>query len=107
MTRYSKVKEVSFSLLGIIDDLVRPEIKNSWALRLWDWFALKRAKQIIINKPNNELQLKMKQSFDLMKPVCDKVEMAYEIKDSRSLNSRKMQNFVEQNIGKEVLDLIP
>lgn len=107
MTQYSKVKEVSFSLLQIIDDLVRPEIKNAWALKLWDWFALKRAKQIIMNKPDNELQLKMKQSFDLMKPVFDKVEMAHEIKDSRGLNSGKMQEFVEKNIGKEVLDLIP
>lgn len=106
MPQYSKVKEVSFSLLEIIDSLVRPEINNAWALRIWDWFALKRARTIIINKPDAELQAKMKESFDLMNPIFSKVELANEVKESQKINSGKMQDFVN-NINKEVLDLLP
>jgi len=41
LTQFSKIKEVSFEILGIIDDLVQPELNNAMIKKLWNWFALR------------------------------------------------------------------
>lgn len=89
-----------------MDDLVRPEINNAWLMKIWTWFLNGRAKQIIINKPDEELKIKAKEAFDLMKPIFGDIDLASEINESSSLNSGKGHEFVKK-INKDVLDLIP
>ena len=69
-------------------------------------FALKRGQQIILNKPDAELQQKMRASYDLMKPIFDKVDRAAAVKESQTLNTGKMQEFVN-TINRDCLELIP
>jgi len=89
-----------------MDDLVRPEINNQFLLKIWNWFLNGRAKTIIINKPDNELQIKLKESYDLMRPIFEKVELANDVKESGKLNEGEGHEFVKK-INKEVLDMIP
>jgi hypothetical protein len=103
----SEIKIVSLELLKILDSLIQPELKNVILKQAWNMFALSKGQAIIMKKPDSELQFKMKQAFDLMLPIFQKVELANEIKETKSLNSGKMQNFVESRLGKDVLELIP
>lgn len=103
----TKIKEVSLVLLNIIDDLVQPELKHPLAKKVWNWFAMSRGKQIIMQKSDAELKQKMHQSYLLMEQVFKEVEIAEEIKQSRIHNDGKMQEFVEKRIGKDILELIP
>jgi len=104
--QYSKVKLVSFELLNIIDQLVQPELNNQWLKKIWNYFALTRGRQIIINKPDEELKSKMHVSFQLMQQVFNQIEIAEQIKESDALNEGKGHEFVKK-INKDVLDLIP
>lgn len=108
MSPYSEIKQVSFELLNIIDELVKPELTHAWARKLWEWFAMKRGKEIIINKPDEELKEKMKVSYDKMEKIFKKVEKADDLKEARDLNTGKMQRYVESiPENRAALDLIP
>jgi hypothetical protein len=102
----SKIKEVSFELLNILDELVQPELKQAWLKRIWNWFAMNRGKQIIMNKPDQELKEKMHKSFKLMETIFHKVEIAEHIQETDKLNSGKGHEFVKK-INAEAMELIP
>ena len=67
---------------------------------------MNRGKQIIINKPDEELKQMMKVSFDKMKCIFSEIEIADTIIESRTLNEGPQQDFIEK-INKDVLELIP
>ena len=108
----SEIKNVSLELLKILDQLIQPELNNVIFRQAWNSFALAKGKSIILNKPDTELQTLMKKSYNLMKPIFEKVNVASELKESRDINDPSTVKVVEALLKKnknfsDCLELIP
>ena len=90
----SKPKEFALKVLDGFDKLARPEIKNIVFEKIWNYVA-GYSKKVILNKPDEELQIKLFSIYKVFKEHFDNVEMAIEIKKGEALGSPKIPNLGE------------
>jgi len=103
---YSEIKNTALTLLGIIDELAQPHLNNIAIKKFWNWFFVSHGHNVIVSMQDEALKSVMQKGYTALKPIYEKTNLAVSIKESRKMNSGKMQEFVEK-INKEVLDLIP
>ena len=89
------------------DTLAKPRINNKLVAWFWNQFFLSHAQTAILQMQDEELKIILKEGYDELKEIFEDTKLATEIKDSRKLNTGPMQDFIEKNIGKDVLELIP
>ena len=87
----SKPKEFALKVLDGFDKLARPEIKNIVFEKIWNYVS-NYSKKVILNKPDEELQIKLFSIYKVFKEHFDNVEMAIEIKKGEALGSPKIPN---------------
>ena len=104
---YSEIKKTALTLLGIIDELAQPHLKNSVVKRFWDWFFVNHGKKVIVTMQDNDLKNVMEKGYRSLKPIYERADLAINIKESSKLNSGKMNDFVRNRVGAGVLDIIP
>ena len=90
-TPLSKPKEFALKVLDGFDALAKPEIKNSLMDKIWQYVA-SYTKKKVINKPDEEIQIKLFSIYKVFKEHFDNVEMAVEIKKGEALGSPKIPN---------------
>lgn len=91
MNQLSKPKEFALKVLDGFDSLAKPEIKNVIFQKIWDYVS-NYSKNIILKKPDEELQIKLFSIYKVFKEHFDNVEMAVEIKKGEALGSPKIPN---------------
>lgn len=89
------------------DALAKPRITHRVVAWFWNQFFLSHANAAIQQMKDEELQQILKEGYDELKEIFEDTKLATEIKESRKINQGKMQDFIEKNIGKDVLELIP
>ena len=87
----SKPKEFALKVLDGFDKLARPEIKNIVFEKIWNYVS-NYSKKVILNKPDEELQVKLFSIYKVFKEHFDNVEMGVEIKKGEALGSPKIPN---------------
>jgi len=103
---FSEIKKTALLLLGIIDELAQPHLNNAVIKKFWNWFFVSHGHNVIISMDDESLKSVMQKGYTALKPIYEKTNLAVNIKESRKMNSGKMQEFVEK-INREALDLIP
>ena len=104
----SKIKQIALQLMIRFDELAKPRITHKVVAWFWNTFFLSHARKAISEMQDEELKLVLKEGYDQLKPIFEVTKRGLEIKESRSLNSGKMQQFVEaipENM--DALELIP
>lgn len=107
LASYSEIKKTSLVLLGIIDELAQPHLNNAVVKRFWNWFFVSHGKNVILSMQDKDLKAVMEKGYKALKPIYEKADLATNIKESRQLNTGPMQKFIEERLGKEVLDIVP
>lgn len=90
----TKPKEFALKVLDGFDALAKPEIKNVLIEKLWHYVS-NYSKKIILNKPDEEIQIKLFSIYKVFKEHFDNVEMAIEIKKGEALGSPVIPNLGE------------
>ena len=102
----SVIKQTALTLLNVIDDLAQPHIRNTVIKKFWDWFFVSHGKTIIQKESDENLKQVMQKGYLALKPIYEKANLNYEIKESRKLNDGKMQDFVESITPKDIMELM-
>ena len=102
----SVIKQTALTLLNVIDKLAQPRIRHTVIKKFWDWFFVSHGKKIVLNEPDDNLKAAMLEGYLALKPIYEKAELNHEIKESRKLNSGKMQDFVELMTPKDIMELM-
>lgn len=87
---YSEIKQAGFLVLSGIDKIARSRIKNTVILKFWNWFAISHGKKIIIEMPDADLKAAMKEGYDALKPIYEKVDVARQLREAEKLNEPGM-----------------
>jgi DNA-binding PucR family transcriptional regulator len=83
---YSEVKQAAFLVLNGIDRIARSRIKNQFVMRFWNWFVVSHGKNVIITMTDDELKTAMKEGYDALKPIYEKVNVARQLREAEKIN---------------------
>ena len=90
----SEVKAFAVKTLDCFDELAKPEIKNRFMRRIWDYLKGYTLK-IILKKPDAELKLKLYEVYKTLGPLFNDTSLSVEIQKGEALGSPKIPNVGE------------
>ena len=92
----SVVRTTAFNIFTKLDTLASKYIKHEIIKRLVNTLVRPRIQNLILRDISEaELKQVLNEAYQDLKPIFENIKTAEMIKDSRKVNTGKMQNFVE------------
>ena len=99
----SQIKSVGLEILGIIDKLAQPRLKNVAIRKFWNWFFVSHGRNVILQEKDENLKEIMRSGYLALKPIYEKADISNGINEGIKLGSPRPPNIGEL---KEVMDLL-